>query len=204
MQTREYHSPLRDAQADATRERVLDAAIDILVEEGPSALTQRAIARRADVSAPTVARYLPDAESIAAGLDLRISERLGLRAAPTDPEGMISLLRTAFTGMDREERVMRAYLAASEHRRSSRHRRRDLIEGAFHEALSPLGKEDAPRVMAALHLFASANTWSQFRDVWGLDGEDAILTAQWAMRTLFEAALRTPPSRTLHPCDEKV
>ncbi len=199
MSRRDYHSPLRDAQSDATRERVLDAAIEILVEDGFGALTQRAIARRAEVSAPTVARHLPDADAIVAELDARITERLGIRALPTDPEGLFGLIRTIYLGMEREERVMRAYLAAPTSRTYGRNRRRGAIERAFGEALAPLGPEDARRVMAALQLFTSATTWSHLREVWGLDGEEAALTAHWAIRALFETALRSPPSQVHLP-----
>lgn len=199
MSTREYHSPLRDAQSDATRERVLDAAINILVEEGAGALTQRAIARRAEVSAPTVARYLPDADAIVAELDARITERLGIRTLPDSPEGLFALIRTIYLGMEREERVMRAYLAAPASRTYGRTRRRSAIERAFGEALAPLGEPDARQVMAVLQLFTSATTWSHLREVWGLDGEQAAQAAHWAIRALFETALRVPPSQVPLP-----
>src|SRR5688500_12457528 len=112
MSPREYNSPVRDAQSEATRQRVLDAAIDILVEEGPHALGQRAIARRAGVSAPTVARHLPDTEAIVAGIDERLMERLGTGDSPRTPDELFGKLRAIYLGLDREERATRAYVAA--------------------------------------------------------------------------------------------
>jgi AcrR family transcriptional regulator len=52
--TRSYTSPLRAAQAQETRRRVLVAARDLFIAEGYPATTVAAIARRAEVAADTV------------------------------------------------------------------------------------------------------------------------------------------------------
>lgn len=51
---RRYHSPRRQAQADATRRRILDAAQRLFTESGFAAVTMDAIARAAGVSVATV------------------------------------------------------------------------------------------------------------------------------------------------------
>jgi AcrR family transcriptional regulator len=200
---RDYHSPLREAQAEATRQRILDAAIDLLVEQGPQALGQRAIARRAAVSAPTVARYLPDAESVLAGIDERLAERMGLDATPTSPEQLLGQTRAMYLALDGEERAVRAWLAAPTDHESLHQRRRQLFERAFDGALGNLSADDRRCVMAVLHMLLSARTWLHLREVWGIRGEDAALTADWAIRALYEAALRQPPSEELPPADPR-
>jgi AcrR family transcriptional regulator len=51
---RRYHSPLREAQAAASRLAVLDAARDLFVSQGYGATTLDQVAERAGVSKPTV------------------------------------------------------------------------------------------------------------------------------------------------------
>jgi AcrR family transcriptional regulator len=52
--SRRYHSPLRADQAERTRGRVLDAALELFAERGYAGTTVAAIADRARVSAQTV------------------------------------------------------------------------------------------------------------------------------------------------------
>ncbi|WP_433307004.1 TetR/AcrR family transcriptional regulator [Actinoplanes sp. CA-030573] len=54
MTRRAYDNTRRTEQARLTRRRVLDAARELLVERGPTAVTMRDIARHAGVSAETV------------------------------------------------------------------------------------------------------------------------------------------------------
>lgn len=49
-----------NADAGATRRKILEAACDLLVEEGTAALTSRAVARRADVSPALVNHHFID------------------------------------------------------------------------------------------------------------------------------------------------
>jgi AcrR family transcriptional regulator len=51
---RPYHSPTRQRQAEQTRERILDAAQALLLDDGYFDTTVEAIARRADVAVQTV------------------------------------------------------------------------------------------------------------------------------------------------------
>ena len=51
---RRYHSPLRDAQAAATRVRILEAALDEFVARGYPGTSVAAIARTAGVSPETI------------------------------------------------------------------------------------------------------------------------------------------------------
>jgi AcrR family transcriptional regulator len=53
-QKRGYNSPLRSEQAEATRQRILDAARRLFVEHGYAATTLPAIAAEAGISVPTL------------------------------------------------------------------------------------------------------------------------------------------------------
>ena len=192
--SRPYTSPLRALQAEQARELVLDAAVDLLAEEGAAALSNRAVARRAGVSPPTVARYFPTPDDLLRGIDERLTHRLGVTRVNLDGDGVLAALRTIYEGMEREERVMRAYLAAPASREHGRRRRRRFIETAFAPRLASLSEKDREAVLATLQLFMSSATWSLFRDVWGIRGADAAHVAHWAMCTLLAAASAHPPS----------
>src|SRR5256885_9058880 len=60
--TRSYDNSLRTEQAAATRERVVDAAVEVL-SQGADKLSIPAVAAEASVSVPTVYRHFPDRKS---------------------------------------------------------------------------------------------------------------------------------------------
>jgi len=72
MSERPYSSPLRDSQAQRTRELILDALTDLLATNSPQEVTTRAIAERAGVSQPTVYRHFPDRQALLEGLTARV------------------------------------------------------------------------------------------------------------------------------------
>src|SRR5919205_3321867 len=62
--TRTYNSPLRAEQMERTRERILEAAAEQLLEEGLEDLSLPRAAQRARVSVPTVYRHFPTKEAL--------------------------------------------------------------------------------------------------------------------------------------------
>src|SRR5687768_9245922 len=85
---RRYQSPLRAAQVEATRERLLEATYAILAEDpaGVPALTFQRIAEQAQVSLPTVYRHFGDQDALLAAFVEWIRPRIGL-----DPSHLFSL-----------------------------------------------------------------------------------------------------------------
>src|SRR3954453_9419387 len=55
---------LHDEHAAATRTRILDAVVDLIVHEHPATLSMPAVASRAGVSLRTVYRYFPTKEAL--------------------------------------------------------------------------------------------------------------------------------------------
>src|SRR6188472_3603132 len=64
---RRYEKKARAAQEQATRMRIVDAAIDLHRSVGPARTTISAIAERADVRRATVYRHFPDERSLFLG-----------------------------------------------------------------------------------------------------------------------------------------
>lgn len=79
---RRYRSPLREAQAAATRSKVLDAALDTFLEGGYSGTSVAAIAKAAEVSPETIYATFGTKRGIVAGLLERVdAEQRPRRAA---------------------------------------------------------------------------------------------------------------------------
>jgi len=68
--------PLSSEQIRATRERVLDLALELLVRDGPESITLRAVARAAGMSRSTPYSYFRDKQAIIDGLRARGFRRL--------------------------------------------------------------------------------------------------------------------------------
>src|SRR5262245_45583365 len=83
---RPYHSPLRQAQAESTRARILDAALELFARNGYAATAIAAVAREAGV--------VPETIYAAFGTKKALIDGLIARAAPRDT---LATLETAWT-----------------------------------------------------------------------------------------------------------
>lgn len=73
--TRPYRMGKRAEQVEATRQRIVDATVDLHSTVGPANTTISAIAEQADVTRLTVYRHFPDLESLFAACGQRWAER---------------------------------------------------------------------------------------------------------------------------------
>ena len=69
---RNYSLGRRAVQVADTRRRIVDAALELYQEQGVSATTMQAVARRADVAPGTVANHFGSAEALATEATVRI------------------------------------------------------------------------------------------------------------------------------------
>lgn len=67
------------------RDEILDVAATMLEEEGPDALTMRALAARMGIRAPSLYKHVPDKDDILAGLQERALIDLAQHLATADP-----------------------------------------------------------------------------------------------------------------------
>ena len=112
-----YSSPLREAQAAQTRQRILEAAIDVFGDAGYSGASLARIAKEAGVSLETVKQNGPKAALLLAGFDYAFAgeegkgplhaRQLGEQAASLGPAETLSFL-VAFVG-GANERVARLW-----------------------------------------------------------------------------------------------
>ena len=91
MAKRAYVSPSREAQAAATRERILDATIEIL-GDGLADLTVPAVAKRSGLSVPTVYRYFGDKEALVDAAADHVRESLSVTTLAAPPSSLAQFL----------------------------------------------------------------------------------------------------------------
>ncbi len=108
MEKRAYKSPLREEQARQTRERILDAALDLFASQGYSATSVAAIAREAGVVPETIYASIGSKRGILEGLIDRVASPdvvgkvlADWTAATGDPSAQLHVIArfaTAFWG----------------------------------------------------------------------------------------------------------
>jgi len=103
---RSYRSPLREAQAAATRQRVLDAARDLFVDHGYTITTVAEIAATAEVSTQTIYKSLGGKAGL---LEAIIEEAIDGVTVPTPLQSWPAEIAELPTPAER----LRAYVAAA-------------------------------------------------------------------------------------------
>ncbi len=180
-----YSSPLRDAEAAATRARIVDAASALFVRDGYGATTMRAIAQEAGVSVQTVNLQGPKHALLLAAYERALTQSEGWSTlneaepvrsivAETDMNRLLdlysaymtgansriaALVRTLRAAADADPAVREVYQAIEDRRIRSIH---EGIEMFSHRGVIPADRiED---VATMLGLLVSNDTYLHFRD----------------------------------------
>jgi AcrR family transcriptional regulator len=191
---RTYKSPLRQQQAEATRERILQAMSELMEECGPDSISNRQIAERAGVTEITVYRHFPSREALLSALWQRVNAAQGVRGGfPDTLEAIVDQLEPLFDSFDQTPAHIQATLTTPQGRamRAARDEDRRAAFLKAVEALPDLGEEERRSAAAMLQLIYSAYTWLSLREQWGMTGQQAAQAAAWAARTLI-ADLNNP------------
>jgi len=192
-----YHSEIRAEAAERTRERILQAVMDHLADDG-GPITLRAIARRAGVSTPTVIRNFADRDRLIEAFWEWVQPRLGLPARPPPvhealehPARQIALFE-AHHGFFRSLIVTRQGRAMRKMRFAQR---TEVVQRSVEPALRALSPEARRRVIALLKLFiVPLPLWLEMRDMFGLPPEDIARALTWVGRLILDELARDPTS----------
>jgi AcrR family transcriptional regulator len=182
-----YHSPLRQAQAAATRSRIL-AACSSLMQSGAD-LTYGAIARAADVQERTVYRHFPSKADLQTGLWEWITSRLthtDFSARTTDE--LVADMRNAFAGFDASAPLVQSMLHSPqgvEVRVRQQPARQAMFRACADAAAPDAPPEARERAAAALQVLYSAPSWDLLRTFWNMDASQAADTIELAIRSLL-------------------
>jgi AcrR family transcriptional regulator len=190
---RTYTSPLRAEQAEATRARIVQAAVDVLAEGDAGDLSMNDVAARAGVSVRTVYRSFATKDELLDGVIDWINARIGLVIgdAPNTRADFEATTADAIGVLFEIEPLLRALFATAAgretHRRTAPMRRAGL-RGAYAAELEGLDDGQAARLLAALHLVASSHGALFMKDYWDLSPQDVGRVMQWAITVLADAA----------------
>lgn len=200
--TRTYSSPLREARAKETRERILEAVADWMRLDSQGELTFDEVAHRAGVERRTVFRHFATKESLLESFWIWINERVAPRTLPGSLEELVAGPRETFPRFDDFEGVIRSSLhspAGRAMRMAAAPARRTAFHAALQEATQGAGDADRRRLEAVAHCLYSAAAWETLRDYAGLTGAEAGDAASWAIRVLVDAVRAQAPSTNDQP-----
>ncbi len=196
MSTRNYSSPLRERQAQQTRELILSTLTDLLETRRVDEITTRDLARAAGVSERTVYRYFPDREALLGGL----SEQLGNLVGGGHPGGPIEsvddLPRAAvdlMAGLDEYYAAARAEaLFNADPRRFAANTHANTMEftALVAAAFPDLDEREQMRLAAVTRCLLSAQAWLRMREEFGVLGVESGPTVAWVLDTIFSEVRR--------------
>lgn len=190
--------PLRRRQTAATREEILDVAMDMLSTGTQDRFSHESIAQAAGMGARTVYRHFPDQAELLQALWLRVRDSADTKF-PAQEEDVVPFVRSVFHAFDQHESLVRAVLSSAA---GTEVRERGGVEGrrAFALSLSGLlaglGATERARIIAVFVAIYSAPFWQLLKDRGGLTGPKAQEAAAWLIEVLLDALRRTKKGST--------
>ena len=189
---RTYDSPLRDVQAEATRERILEALVRAMAG-GLATLSVPAVAREAGVSIPTVYRHFGSKAGLLAALGPYVTAKAGLmpNTMPETIDDMGDSIRTTYRNLDEMDATLRAAMASQlgmEARQAAMPWRRSVHRNLMRRSAPELSDADVELLTDLSIVLGSSGTFRVLRDYLGLDPDQAADRAAWALRTLVRGA----------------
>ncbi len=190
--SRTYNSPLRQQQANDTRRAILEAASELVVEDGLANFSMRDVAAAAGVSERTVYNHFDTRQAVLDGLTDYVAERLhelGLQDDPRDIEdmtGRIVAINRAFDTIGAPARAMARLTAAQGQPSTAAVERTAHFRERFADVLDPLPADEAERCFAMIRTVVSSTTWLRLREEFGLGSDDTAQAIAWALEALLD------------------
>ena len=180
---------LRQAQLAATRERLLDATMEVIEQGGEP--TMRAIAKHAGVGERTIYRYFATRDELEQAVGGRLHGRTGA-APPTsldDFEPYVERLFGAFAA----NRELLAVLVSAKWAQDvfPRTRRRNLAAfvDVLAEAFPDVDADECRAVAASMRISLSGAGWMYLSDC-GFTDEETIAHGKWVVRQAIDTLTR--------------
>ena len=188
---RPYRSRLREEQADATRVRILDAAIRVMAG-GTAFVSIPAVAREAGVSVPTVYRHFGSKRDLVAAVYPHIVRRAGLDEM-VPPRSLAELgdgVRALFSRVESFHHLARAAMASPAADEARHINMPDRIEmsRAFANSIDPkLARADRDRLARLMVILLSSSALRLWRDHLGASIDQAADDIDWIVRAAVAA-----------------
>lgn len=194
---RTYSSPLRERQAQQTRDDILDALIELAGDRRADEITTRELARRAGVSERTVYRHFPDRTALVEALSARfmtLSERTGVAPQRLDDLKPVAVELMRDLELHRVAATAEAILNADPRRYTDATRRHteqfaELVGVTFPD----LDADQQLAVAAVVRVLVSSQSWLRMREELGLPGDRSGPVVAWAIDALMHEIERGNP-----------
>lgn len=186
---------MRDAQRDATRERIVRAVAELLAEQNPAVVSVELIAARAGTSVATLYRHFRNKEALldAVATFGYESTRERRPRAGRDAEPLRDFLPRRWSEILANADLFRAQQATAAGR-AVRRRRRGPHREATERGLASEGIDvttaTGQRLRDLTLLLSSSVAALELCDQLGVDVEDAAAHAVWAIEQLTQATLQ--------------
>lgn len=182
---------LREAQRDMTRERIVGAVREMLVEANPGALSVVAVAERSGVSRRTVYRHFPTKQELVAAVaednDERVRGQIGGRqVALQDPEGFLLELWPDLARTLDATIVTNATPPGREVRRRRIAERRAIVSEGFRSLGVEPTSDEGQRLVTLFVLLTSSTALAELSDIHGLAPEDAARIVGWVLKLIID------------------
>ena len=192
-----YRSPLRESQANTTRERITDAVFAVFRKHGGQEdITFKDVAKEAGVTEMTVYRHFANREELLQALWQKINAMIGIDI----PDSIAAL-----TGRNQELHVAYENLAplilaniTSKQGREVRLSRKSERQKAFlkiaNEANPDLSPKEKKRVAAVLQLLQSSYAWDSLRSNWDMNPKEIAEATLMAIDSVLSTTRRKAKS----------
>lgn len=183
---RTYDNRLREQQAEATKERILEAMMDLLGREGMSAFSVGRVAKVAGVSEPTIYRHFGTREGLIEVWGRWFEKRKGHPGFPSTLDELLAAPPSVFRYFSENAEYIRASQTAEAQEliHSARARRRRAMSKLLAPLTSSLDPSDARAIEQVFGLLLSAKAWKTICDDAGVAPETAGRAIERAMRAL--------------------
>jgi AcrR family transcriptional regulator len=186
---------MRDERTIQTRERILDALVQVLARNGIAELSIPLVAREAKVSIPSVYRYFPTKRDLFAALDDYAHTKGGFTFSEfprsNTPEELADIIPSLFRQRESIEPTIAAALRTRigyDIRRPQLEERAKYFETALRPATTRLSSKEQDWLRDVVFVLTSYGCVRAFKDYLGLDTQGAAERVAWAVRVLARGA----------------
>jgi len=183
---RTYDSPLRKAQFDETRTRILDAGSDLahrLSDWDWRKLTARAVAERAKVSERTVYRHFATERELQEAILRRLEEEAGISYEALRADDLLKVTESIFSSLPKFAATSNVEGSMS----ASAVRRQKALLRVVDELDSRLSEVERKMVAAIVDVLWTPTFYEHLIAQWKLDAPAITRAATWALDILAQA-----------------
>jgi AcrR family transcriptional regulator len=198
-------STLREKQVAVTRDHILGAAFELLVEHPDRPFSHEAVAKAAGVGARTVYRYFPAQSDLYEALWAQVRKQSGT-VFPTEEAEIVPSIAVLYRAFDQNEKLIRAVMespAGARVRARGAEESRASFDRSLRDVMQGLGPAERRQVRAVFNGIHSAPFWQMLHDRGGLSSSEAISAASWAAESLLATLRRKQRTTQIPPNGKK-